>query len=192
MARVSVGVAIPNIPSYCEAREIYVNQCTTANCYNSLNYLTLINESNDNGRIIMTFSNNGRYYTVSTYDPQVYQLSCYRPYESLAFDSDVDGNPTGDPFNNGYVNNTGENKEKTHYSTIYDLSCLLNNPYLLDEDEDEQIPLLCPLCRQPCQNVTYITSNDRCVVCWEQFVTIQLNPCRHQCLCHDCYSMMQR
>ena len=66
-----------------------------------------------------------RFYRINTCDPSFHQACCYKPYESLAFHCDENGDALCeecDPFNYAEVNNTGVKIDETHYATFFDLT----------------------------------------------------------------------
>ena len=95
-----------------------------------------------------------RYYTINTYDPTIYQCGMYKPWESLGFHSDENGNPLcedndseswneqviPDAFNCGEINITGTSREETHLASVFLLT--LKSHYFWDpfchpnDDED--------------------------------------------------------
>lgn len=50
----------------------------------------------------------------------------------------------------------------------------------------KQNVITCPICRQINNETISIISTDKCVICWDNCVNIQLNLCQHQCMCREC------
>ncbi|ARF12307.1 hypothetical protein Klosneuvirus_4_122 [Klosneuvirus KNV1] len=127
---IRVGSHTCSEKDYLEARHEHVKECLVNDKWINVStndYFTLIhNLSNKYHQVFMYHDEYGyqRYYTVHTYLTQKQQASALGQYESLAYHSDINGTALCEdayPFNNGTVNNTGEDLKETHYATVYDL-----------------------------------------------------------------------
>jgi hypothetical protein len=114
--------------SYMEARSQYVEKCLAAGHYQPIvqdnDYFNLHKEVSPNKHIFHYYDAYGRerFYTVDTYETDVFQAGCYKPYESLGFHSDEDGTPLcSNVWDDGDVNLTGTEMLPTHYAAIFDL-----------------------------------------------------------------------
>lgn len=108
--------------TYVELRSNYVELCIKKDDlmldqYNDWKYIKNIN----NNKYHILLKHNEKFYILHTYYTKLTQACSYKPYESLAFISDENGNPLCDPFNDGTVNNTGRNINETHYASFFDL-----------------------------------------------------------------------
>lgn len=131
MSEVKISSCINSDHEYLAGRDNFIKKCID----NGSNYSEVLNNKlkfvkSINGNQYKQLFNYEdeygyqRYYTIHTYNPEYHQACQYKPYESLGFHSDENGNPlceNSDPFNNGDVNNTGTHLNETHYATIYDI-----------------------------------------------------------------------
>lgn len=137
---VRVGCNVDHAEGYLECRSIFAKNERDYTVFKKLNHIKDFND--DKYHQLFKYEDEYghiRFYSIYTYKANLTQAGGYKPYESLAFHSDENGNPlceNEDPFNNGEVNNTGEDKEETHLATLYDLS--LVSAYFWDSENNEE------------------------------------------------------
>jgi len=134
--------------SYLISRDKHVRECITKNKWIDVrnnDYFTLIRNLKNECHQLFEYKDEygyQRYYTVNTYLTSTSQAYAFGPYESLAYHSDINGNPlceNADPFNNGTVNNTGTSLEETHYATIFDLRYACHYFWEKNESDEDDV-----------------------------------------------------